>query len=351
MPSDFKKVPSYRDYPLKDHNARPPPFWSAVCRYPGWRHEQDVPHEDAEEAQLLCVLLMLANLKSLETNILGEVELKSVGVVVGEQLDVDETTWDLTSQQYFQPWALKEVLEESVDSDKPSDYWVVGWKLEDREGWWADACQAYWCHDRLREVNNLSSFPMGQRWFDSKEIFASMRAQLPHERGTLVNEETGERVPYEYRPNLLWFQFFEKKPHVGCVTSDTSTAPPTEGVLFSVIEYTLELIKYRLWMGRHTGSHTKPIMLVTLQGHEFAILTIAYFDGNTNKLVLRQSRQLDLRGGKPTPDAFLLGRWIASRCVGETRYKDVVEYEDKLEGRVRRDWRYSNGGRYWPYNA
>lgn len=84
-------------------------------------------------------------------------------------------------------------------------------------------------------------------------------------------------------------------------------------------------------------------MLVTLQSHEFAIITIAHFDGSTNKVILRQSRQLDLRGDEPTPDAFLLVRWMASRCVGETRYKDVVEYEDELGDMIRRDSQYSSG--------
>lgn len=51
-----------------------------------------------------------------------------------------------------------------------------------------------------------------------------------------------------------------------------------------------------------------------------ARLTQAYFDGKQNRLVLRQSRTLDLSGAEPSPDAWTLLRWVASHPVGETRY-------------------------------
>jgi hypothetical protein len=45
--------------------------------------------------------------------------------------------------------------------------------------------------------------------------------------------------------------------------------------------------------------------------------------------VLRQSRQLDLRGPEPTDDAFLLLRWMANRPVGQTEYVDEAEPEEE----------------------
>ncbi|KAK4139681.1 uncharacterized protein C8A04DRAFT_32806 [Dichotomopilus funicola] len=304
------------------------------------RHEQDRPHQDAEAAELLCVLPMLANLTDLEANILGGAELESLGVVVGEQLDVDETTWDLTSQQHFQPWMLKDVSEDFGDPDRGRFIMTWGWN-----SWRPKQSKVTWCEMYLRGLaEDLSPKSMGRSTGGRpRHTGQEYSVHLPYERGTLVNGKTGEQLPYEYSPEWIWFQFFERKPHLVCITNDTTTAPPSEGVLFSVVEYTLELVKYRLWMRRHTGSHTKPIMLVTLQNHEFAIITIAHFDGSIKKVVLRQSRQLDLRGDEPTPDALLLVRWMASRCVGETRYKDVAEYEDKLEGKIRRDFSYSSG--------
>lgn len=52
-------------------------------------------------------------------------------------------------------------------------------------------------------------------------------------------------------------------------------------------------------------------------------MTQVHWDGNG--LILRQSRLLDLRGPKPTSDAYLLIRWIANTPVGVTSY-------ERLEG-------------------
>lgn len=49
-----------------------------------------------------------------------------------------------------------------------------------------------------------------------------------------------------------------------------------------------------------------------------ARITQAHFDAKTNTLVVRQSRILDLKGKKPTPDAYLLLRWMMNLPVGET---------------------------------
>jgi hypothetical protein len=48
--------------------------------------------------------------------------------------------------------------------------------------------------------------------------------------------------------------------------------------------------------------------------------------------VLRQSRQLDLRGPEPTDDAFILVRWMANRPVGETEYVEEEEVGAEEEG-------------------
>lgn len=58
-----------------------------------------------------------------------------------------------------------------------------------------------------------------------------------------------------------------------------------------------------------------------------------HFDSKARKLVLRQSRQLDLRGPEPTADAYLLVRWMANRPVGATDYVDEEEEEkEEREG-------------------
>lgn len=62
-------------------------------------------------------------------------------------------------------------------------------------------------------------------------------------------------------------------------------------------------------------------MLYTFQGDEYARITEAYYDPAMDKIVLRQSRQLDLRGPEPTEDAWLLMRWMLSTPVGDTLIK------------------------------
>jgi hypothetical protein len=56
-----------------------------------------------------------------------------------------------------------------------------------------------------------------------------------------------------------------------------------------------------------------------------------HFDAKARRLVLRQSRQLDLRGPEPTNDAYLLVRWMTSRPVGETEYVDEEEPREDEE--------------------
>ncbi|KKY36657.1 hypothetical protein UCDDA912_g03329 [Diaporthe ampelina] len=62
-------------------------------------------------------------------------------------------------------------------------------------------------------------------------------------------------------------------------------------------------------------------MLYTFQRDQYARITQAYYDPVMGKIVLRQSRQLDLRGPEPTEDAWLLMRWMLSTPVGDTLIK------------------------------
>lgn len=62
-------------------------------------------------------------------------------------------------------------------------------------------------------------------------------------------------------------------------------------------------------------------MLYTIQGDLYARITQAYFDPDMGKIVLRQSRLLDLNGSTPTEDAWLLMRWMLNTPVGDTLFK------------------------------
>ncbi|KAK4238602.1 hypothetical protein C8A03DRAFT_33355 [Achaetomium macrosporum] len=116
--------------------------------------------------------------------------------------------------------------------------------------------------------------------------------------------KTIKDIHREYLPEAAFFPVDETKPHVACFTIDSKDAPGDE-VLRSDIHYAIELAKFGLENGQHTKHHTKPGIIYTLERDQFARITQVYFDGKTNKLVLRQSRQLDLRGAQPTEDACL----------------------------------------------
>lgn len=64
--------------------------------------------------------------------------------------------------------------------------------------------------------------------------------------------------------------------------------------------------------------------MYTFQGDDYARITQAYWDPDMGKIVIRQSRQLDLRGPKPTEDGWLLMRWMLNTPVGDT----VIKLED-----------------------
>ena len=125
----------------------------------------------------------------------------------------------------------------------------------------------------------------------------------------------------------VFFAVDKNKPHIGSLVFDSNEAPGDK-VLRSEVDHAITMIKYRLEKGRHTNHHTKPMIMYTLERDAHARITQAHFDSKIGKLILQQSRQMDLRGPGPTKDALILLRWMANRPVGETEYHD----EDEEEG-------------------
>lgn len=160
----------------------------------------------------------------------------------------------------------------------------------------------------------------------------------------------GLRLPYGSRDYLLRHQYFsdiaflpmdEKKPHLACIISDTFVSPRM--MLRSEIHGVVALIKYQLARQHCVDHRIKPVssssgqncsnqkftqadmsqvMLYTFQTDQYARITEAYYNRDTGKILLRQSRQLDLRGTKPTDDAWLLMRWMLNTPVGDTLAKE-----------------------------
>lgn len=148
-----------------------------------------------------------------------------------------------------------------------------------------------------------------------------------------IKEKLGLSLPYrmfQERPSIMHYHEYcgmwamfppleTELPHVSCFVLD-SGVPKDDAILLSEAEAAVALVKYQQQKGTFTNHHTKPALIATLLRNQTARLTQAYFDGKQNKLVLRQSRTLDLSGPEPSPDAWTLLRWIASQPVGETRY-------------------------------
>ncbi len=108
-------------------------------------------------------------------------------------------------------------------------------------------------------------------------------------------------------------------PHAACFVLDSGT-PDEEVMLLSEAEAAAALVQYQLRGGLYTGHHTKPVLIATVMRNQTGRLTHVHFDGTQEKLVMRQSRSLDLSGAKPSTDAWTMLRWIASEPIGDTRY-------------------------------
>ncbi|OAA39931.1 hypothetical protein ISF_09833 [Cordyceps fumosorosea ARSEF 2679] len=107
---------------------------------------------------------------------------------------------------------------------------------------------------------------------------------------------------HEYCGMWVMFPPLETElPHVSCFVID-SGVPEDVAILLSEAEHAVALIQYQLQRDTFTNHHTKPALIATLLRNQTGRLTQAYFDGKQNKLVLRQSRTLDLSGPEPSPD-------------------------------------------------
>lgn len=132
------------------------------------------------------------------------------------------------------------------------------------------------------------------------------------------------------------------KPHTAMMVSDSASGESR--ILASEIMTAISVLRYRLRHGEFVDHHTIPacctlcfykhivsaadnkfkqVLVYSFHHDKFARITQAYWDGS--KLILRQSRLLDLRSGQPTEDAYFLLRWMASQPIGETEYQKIQE--------------------------
>lgn len=148
-----------------------------------------------------------------------------------------------------------------------------------------------------------------------------------------INEAIGLELPrcehpwerldqreYPYRGSWAYFAApAADKPHAVCTMLDASS--PTEGTAVrSEVAAAVKLSEFQHQRTCFSHHHTKPILVCTYFRNETARITQAHFDLKRGRLVLRQSRVLDLKAAEAPHDAWLMLRWMASSPVGPTLY-------------------------------
>ncbi|KAH6630952.1 hypothetical protein B0J18DRAFT_463769 [Chaetomium sp. MPI-SDFR-AT-0129] len=282
---------------------------------------EDFRRAAVEQEQLRRVQQMKEDLDNFEIHFLNQENLDSLGVVMGRPLDVDhDGTWDFGTR-FFQPW-----VPEAVVADVASDsIWMdqhISWMPPSEWEYGSNKARFFhYCLERLYEMDP----ELWEPWkIDPHQIRLGTGLKLPLCRWRVWDPLAGEYVERHYESEAAYFPVDGTKPHVACFVIDSNIVPGDQ-VLYSDVDYALALARFRLDKGQHTAHHTKPGIIYTLERDQFARITQVHLDAKSHKLVLRQSRQLDLRGPEPTPDAHLLVRWMASRPAGDTEYADETE--------------------------
>ncbi|KAM3430797.1 hypothetical protein MY4824_007477 [Beauveria thailandica] len=272
-------------------------------------------------------------LREIKVPTLKKDELGELSITLGTQLDVDGRPNSLsdTASTFFAPcnWPL-----ETLQSETWRERWA-----------WSD-----WSR-RTTDPAILLMIPEDiTLWF--YQCLLTLSRQAPDlwdcycDPGA-IREATGLYLPMRdfcrdprsweaYHTSYgKWVQFApvaSELPHAICFVLD-SGAPEDDRILLSEAEQAAALVEFQLKDSGYTNHHTKPVLVATIMRNQTARLTQAHFDSKQDMLVLRQSRTLDLSGRDPSPDAWLLLRWIASQPIGETRYPE----DGAKEGLLRDD--------------
>ncbi|KAI7775089.1 hypothetical protein LA080_007373 [Diaporthe eres] len=269
---------------------------------------------DREHLRKLCALDIEKKLDDSRDSFVAEELLESLSCVQLDNIDIDiDHSECTTATTYFQPSrtideALKHLLSPDWFELSPGE--AMRLYPEYKAAWftgpWDEASSG-----KRGEVE-IDRFG-GSAWRCIED-----RCDVRDTTG-LVLPMGDFRTVHEYNSDFAFFPNDEKKPHLACIISDTIVSPHT--ILRSEIHGAFFLITYQMVIKRFSDHRIKPVMLYTFQGDVCARITQAYYDPDMGKIVIRQSRMLDLRGPKPTEDAWLLMRWMLNTPVGDTLIK------------------------------
>lgn len=272
-----------------------------------------------EKIQIARMKRIRKSLRAIKIPTIKKDTLDSLSLSLGPELDVgrDDALPSCISNTFFAPcdWPL-DVLEDRTWHERR--YWYDLGQVRRDPAILLHYIQATmtWYEECLDRLSNFGP-DLWHAYRDQLSIKEEIGLSLPYR---LFQERGSIKYYHEYCGMWVMFPALETKlPHVSCIVID-SGVPEDDAILLSEAEAAAALVRYQLRSRTFTNHHTKPALIATLLRNQTARLTQAYFDGKQNKLVLRQSRTLDVSGPEPSPDAWTLVRWIASQPVGETRY-------------------------------
>ncbi|KAG6364171.1 hypothetical protein INS49_005769 [Diaporthe citri] len=280
---------------------------------------------DREHLRKLCAVDVKEKLKGSRYSYVAEELLESLCCVQLDKIDVDiDLSECTTATTYFQP---SRPIDEELKQRLSRHQWDLGYPgqaprlyPECKGNWFTGP----WDEAKLRKRGELEI-----------DRFGGSAWRCLEDR-CYVRDATGLVLPagfiwhtHEYSSDYAFFPKDEKKPHLACIISDTLISP--DSILRSEIHGAYYLVTYQMVIKRFCNHRIKPVMLYTFQGDDYARITQAYYDPDMGKIIIRQSRQLDLRGPKPTEDAWLLMRWMLNTPAGDT----LKSEDDGLPVRVK----------------
>ena len=134
----------------------------------------------------------------------------------------------------------------------------------------------------------------------------------------------------DYRFHVESWQYIPsdetQQPHVVSILWDSST-PRDDDVMRSELVSALAMLKVQLYYDDHIAHRILPVLVISFHHGGIARITQVHYDGT---LYIRQSRLLDLGGPAPTPDAWLVARWMVNMPIGDTEWHCDMSAEKEL---------------------
>ncbi|XWW92961.1 hypothetical protein V2A60_000889 [Cordyceps javanica] len=274
------------------------------------------------------------------TDTISDEKLVELGLQRGPMLDIDNLgapSPGNASSHFFSPcdWTRR-----SLDFESHSGYTDSEWMDYTRREpslWLALDSAQYrfdWFKTRLLSLESIEENVWepaardrtgSSRWHCLRDaIHEQIGLELPQYE---FYWNTLDNIDHEYRGTWAYFATSRvDKPHSVCAMLDSMCPAESVAAARSEVEAAVKMTEFQLQRACFTHHHTKPVLVCAYFRNETARITQAHFDLKLNRLILRQSRVLDLSGVEAPPDAWLMLRWMASAPIGSTLYQPFARF-------------------------